>query len=319
MKTATFPALSGFMAGLWEALEWPLLRWLKPQLPVQVIDPERLGGQTLAARHVACCLPAQRVLIQNRWMPDLAADELEQALAMEVERISPFGLAQTVWGWRYQGRGEQGAEVRLALAARHDVGLFVADLPVSLQSRTEVWAECSPPLALRGYGEVHRIAAIKRSVYWRVGLLLAVVLGFLVLVVTPFMQTRAMVLDAQERFQVLTQSAARAITERDSLMYVQRVGEAVREHRQRQAEVLPLLEALSETIPDTVYAVSLVQKGSRVGLTGEGLNTSALVGMLGGASWVTGFRTIGAITRMNEQGVERFSVEFQFHPTEGDK
>ena len=317
LKSGSFPVFAGFRAGLVEALEWPLLRWLKPEPSVQVFDPERLGGQMPSARYVAFCMPAERVLSFDQSLPDLPADALQQALALEVERASPFGMDSTAWGWRIVERREEGVIVRLALAAKGDVERVLAELPAALRTRTEVWTERSPPLCLQGYGEDRRLGAMWRGVALRTALLAAVVMGFFALAVTPFLQTRAVVLDAQRQYEQLGQSAAGAVAERDALLRVHEVGNAVRAHLQQQAFVLPMLEALAVSVPDSAYAVNLEQRGARVRLTGQGSNVSALVGKLGAIAEFSGLRTTSAITRVNEEGVERFSVEFQYQPAAG--
>ena len=317
MKSDSLPVLAGFRAGLVEALEWPSLRWLKPEPAVQVFDPERLGGQLPSARHVAFCMPAGRVLSLEHRLPDLPADALEQALAFEVERASPFGMDNTAWGWRIVERGEDGVTVRLALAAKADIEHVLTELPVALRARTEVWAERNPPLWLQGYGEGRRLGAIRRGVALRTTLLAAVVAGFFVLAVTPFLQTRAVVLDAQRQYEQLSQSAAGAVAERDALLRIHAVGEAVALAQKGETTVLPLLETLSLAVPDTAYVAFYEQQGGRVKVTGQGTNVSDLIGKLGGMKEFVGLRTTSAITRVSEDGVERFSVEFYFQPSAG--
>ena len=310
LKSGSFPLFPSFFAGLSESLDWPLLRWLRPVPRVQLFDPERIGGQRLRARYVACCLPAERVLAFDQALPDLPAEELDRALSFEVERVSPFASGETAWGWRLLERRDEGVRVRMALAAKSDVEYLLAELSPALRARTEVWAEQDLPL--KGYGEVRRLAAIRRRTVLRVGLLGAVCCGFLLLAVMPFLQTRAVVFDAQAQFERLMQSAAQPLAERDALVQTHVIGDAVHIQRQKQAALLPLLEVLSMTAPDSIHIANFEQRGRLVRLTGHGTNTSALVGRLGAMGEFAGLRTTSAIMRLSEDGAERFSVEFQF-------
>lgn len=324
MSFSLSSVLALFASGLREALDWPLLSWLRSREPVAVTGSDGtqfwVRGHSVLAKHAkgkarcqALVLPPEKVLVFDLSLPDLPEAELEKALQLEVERASPFSAEQTVWGWALLARSGSAVAVRLALASRASVEEHRESLGALSGWRVdEVWAAHEPPVVLRGFGETARAHRERRYTAIALALLLAVLAGGLVLLLLPFMQLRATVFDAQSRYAVLEQQTAEIRANREQLLKLHAIGSALEQSYGAQADLVGAIEALAEALPDSVFVVTFEQRGNVVRFTGQGPAASTVVDRLGAVSAFENFRSTSAITRIDEEGNERFSVEFSF-------
>lgn len=310
-----------FRSGLREALAWPWLAWTRRQERIEFIDgdDERgvRGGDRLSAAnergHVcALVLPPDLVLARDLVLPDLIEGEMLQALALEVERSSPFPVDDTVCGWRAQRIDESLISIRLALTSRQVVAQHLRTVAGVEAALVEVWAERDPAVVLRGFGEGRRLALERTHRSRMFALVCAVFAGFLVLAAVPFLQVRALVFEAQTQYASMQQASASALADRDALGRARTQGEAIAAVLGAQSDLLGLLEALSRAVPDAVHLTNLEVRGDLVKATGQGPAVSTIVDKLGASAQFVGLRPTSAITRVGRDGAERFSVEFRF-------
>ena len=106
---------SGFWRDLLTAgrgmMDWPIVSWLRPKLAVRLALPS--GGYALSrdlhtlplqdeklaksARFEAVLMPENLLLRQTVDLPKLKTQELEAALALQVQMLSPFAPNDVVW------------------------------------------------------------------------------------------------------------------------------------------------------------------------------------------------------------------------------
>lgn len=321
MLSASLSSLpSLLLSGLREALDWPVLAWLKCHEPVELVHPDGRREAFIAGRpapgrpapdYRAALLPADEVLFLDLTLPDLPESERAEAVALEVERASPFPLGETVWGARARRIADDRLSVRVALTARH-AALARLDAISGAGQKPEVWADAADPVVIGGFGESIRRRAERNKVRLRLSLLVLGFAGFCALAVLPFLQLRAVVLDAQRQYAALQASSAPALASRDTLGRMRQQAEAVNGSLRDQIDLLGLLEVLSDAIPDTTYLTNLEVRGATVKLTGQGPAASAVVEKLGAMPQLSGLRSTSAISRVGRDGDERFSVEFEY-------
>lgn len=304
-----------------EVLDWPWLAWTRTQERVDLIDGDDASGfrrddrsPAATGRGGACAvvLPADLVLARDLVLPDLSEHERMQALVLEVERSSPFAAADTVWGWQARRIDDGLMSIRLALTSRQAVERHLHAFQGLDAARVEVWAERDPPVILSGFGEVRRHARERKHLHRVLALVGAVVVGFVVLAVVPFLQVRQIVFEAQAQYASLQLSSAKALADRDSLSRARTQGEAIGAVLRSQSDLLGLLEALSRAVPDAVHLNNLEVRGDLVKMAGQGPAASAIVDQLGALPQFAGLRPTSAITRVGRDGAERFSVEFRY-------
>jgi general secretion pathway protein L len=315
-----------FVSGLKEALEWPVFSWLRVAYPVRLFSPDGSvciiqGALRLPDRAsvkpvaTAVLLPEECLLFRDLELPGLPEEMLYAALALEIERISPFSAADLRWGWSIVRREDDRVHVRLALGARQAVQRHLRMLGLDeADAGLEIWAADTPPLVLGGFAEKVRHSREKRGTVVASLLLCTVIAGFFFLAMIPFLQTRAVVLEAQKHFQQLEQETLEVRASRDRVHALQVVDRVIRESAPPRTEVLDVLELLARELPDTAHLQLFEQRGDVVRVTGIGLGASSLVNRLAGHQRIGGLRTTGAITRVGDKGEEQFSVEFRLLP-----
>ncbi|NMG16183.1 PilN domain-containing protein [Aromatoleum bremense] len=325
------PSLFGFdlrrIGQVWrngwnEAFQWPSLAWLTPQEAIRVLMPDggealRLGASATPApagaeaAALAVVLPEDSVLLREFRLPRLAGDELRQAVELEVLAVSPFPPDETVWGWRAEPAGAQ-VRVRLALAARSHVRTALAQEQARLAgAEPEIWAVADAPIVLQGYGEHGRL---KRMHVARNRILLALAGAFVLmfaLAVTPVLQARERVFDAQRQYAALETEVASLLGARNALAVGNERARALRAHLEQRQELPQLLELITQLLPDDAFLSRLEVQGRQVRIVGQAADAAQLMKILGAPS--SPFRNVRApspISRAAGSNKENFVIEF---------
>ncbi|MFA7606866.1 MAG: PilN domain-containing protein [Rhodocyclaceae bacterium] len=313
---------SSFKSGLREAMAWPCFAWLLVRLPVSVrradgdtavMDERGVPVQASGSLYRAVEMDRDDVLVVERALPGLTEASLASAIALEVERISPFGPEGTLWGWHVVERTERQLHVRFAMTSRDAVARRLAALGVSPE-QVEVWAQTDPPLVLQGFAEGTRLAQQRRRTYGTLLLLTLLIVTVLALPAVPLLKERLRVFEAQAHHEQLARQAAPVLESREALARTQDAVARLQAVLQEEARALELIERLTLLLPDSVHVTNLEQQGAFVRLTGHGPGASVVVDRLGEVKDFQSFRSASAITRLDNEGNERFSVEFRFMP-----
>ena len=310
-------------AGWAEALRWPMFAWLAVRRPVRVTLADgtievrqgatsRMLRQPASADCVAVIIPDDLVLIRRLELPSLSSDALEEALALEVQTSSPFGIEATAWGWHADPRADGGLTVRLAMAPRDAVQARCAEHGGA--DTCEAWVDAQAPIVLNGFGERRRA---RREAGQRAALLVAMALVLVtagVLVVTPFLQMRQQVFDAQAQYAMVQRTSAEAVQARAHLQLARDQLLEIREGLDTRPDLPGLLETLAREIPDSAHLIRLSVRGDMVQVFGQGTGLSALVDRLGAHPEFERMRSPTPISRVGGTSQEQFSIEFAYRP-----
>jgi general secretion pathway protein L len=296
---------------------------LVPRLPVLLVEPG--GGRSLRdgassrvvegakPRAAALALPDEVVLLRELTLPLLPADELRSALELEVAAVSPFPPDATAWGWRAAPQADPASdrlEVTLAIAARDHVDgrLAAATLPDDLP--VEVWARSDgEPILLRGFGEATRERAERRRLATLVGLSLFALCLLVVLAAVPVLHARERTIDAQEQFDAVRLSAAEALERRELLVRRQQQVGALQDYLGQPADLLALIERLTDLIPDDAYATRFSWSAKDgASLDGLAADAAALIERISAEPDLSLVRAPSAISRDRRSGLETYSV-----------
>ncbi len=307
----------------WEgALRWPASAWLSPRQPVQVIWPDGslrvCAGASLDAadRHSsrpvfrAQVLPDDIVLSHSVRLPQLSNSEIEQALQLQLEALSPFPPDRLAWGWRVDEVDDAGLTITLAFAARTHVDDFLARHAAGGQvAPAEVWADTGGAVVLKGFGEGRRESALhaqRRNILLLLGVTLLLVAA---LSASHFWQLRARVFDAEAQFATLQAEAGPYMEARSTLVHATEKARAIGAYLDAQPDLPWLLESLTGLLPDSAWISRLDVDGRRVRITGQADDAAALMEVLRARPEFSGLRALSPITR-GRDGRDNFSLEF---------
>ena len=312
-----------------EALRTAPLRHLAPQLPVRVIGADaslqcwqgdHCLPRALATPFAAIALPDDLVLLRTLQLPLLADAELAQAVALDVSSVAPFPADQVVYGFRSRGVGPGRVAVDVAIAS---CGAVEGWIEQRLQGAAdpagvEVWAH-SPAgvIVLNGFAEPSRARAQRRVMRRNLALAAMLLLLLLSLLLSPFLQARAQVFDAQSRFAQLRAETAAAVDARDRLALVAERSAALQAWRAETPALMPLLERLTELLPDDAFLNSFELRGDTVTISGMSRNAASLMDAFSAQTDFAEIRPSG-IARDGRTGLETFTIEFKPRAAAGE-
>lgn len=312
-------------------LDWPVLAWLRPRLTVRLVLPSGVQAicadpcvaakaspspQALAqARFEAVVLPEHLLLRRDVVLPALSLADQVNALALEVQSLSPFMPEDLVWAYRPAGASEQGLLAHVVLSSRKRIAEFQADQATVLKSSNpEVWAEAGEStgfVVLGGFGERQR----QRASRFEFGLgvaglsLVLVLLG--ALAVTPSVQMFMRFLQAEKAMADLQSKAKPALQQREAMV---RANDQLAALHKLVGDPLPPLQTLQRVtaaLPDDTALRGLQITANKVNINGQTANAAALMKQLEATAGLHDVVAPVAATKPLGATRETFTIEFQ--------
>jgi general secretion pathway protein L len=262
-------------------------------------------------------LPQYAVLLKTLQLPVATEEDLDAAMAFEIDLSSPFSGQDTRAAWRVLSRGESIMEVVLAITAQVaiDQALQSTELPAvnGIAEVPEVWAltDNGMPVSFAGFGGHTRRAAYHGELMRLAGLWAAVWMsGMVVLMAIAFATSlRADRLDVT--FQQVRVQAADAAQSRQALELGRTRLDAIQEAIVERPNYQYWLNHIAASAPDTVYFDRLNFNSSEVVVSGYSNNASVYLRMLTEAPGYTDVTALSAFARDRNNGLERFSIQWR--------
>lgn len=324
------PAL--WFAGWKEALSWPLFAWLKVSPIVRVYYPDgarayyangQLSAQetSVASRQNAAfhalILPERILLSRAMVLPKMSTADLQQTLQFEVDAVTPFDPAQTVWGYRIDDQQWETQRVDLVLSSRAHIERLIGQmaLPVGVEA-LELWGmnARSQPIGLIGYAEQRRKRYIRSRIMQIVSLLLMIPLLVLAIASVPMVAAQIRLSHAKQAMATLESKSGMVEAQRSELLAQSQSGQVVLSYLKTIPQPLFVLNLLSKHIPDTAYLERFDMNIQRTLITGQADNAAALTQILGALPELQNVHAPSAITRNPQNNKERFTLEFTVNP-----
>ena len=374
-----WPDLKAAGAAMWT---WPVLSWLTPQPAISLIRPDgsvailarrskakvktpkkaasNLASQAgsaagivsspntqpaqKATRFYAVQLPEDILLRHSVVLPSLPAPALQSALALEVQRLSPFASDATAWvslpdplAIAGNGAATSVQHWSLVMTSQDLVRSHLKTLESQLadvdQSTLEVWVSKAPQAQISsagassisdaaeytlisGFGEGHRRQRQRLGRYINMGLMCFVVVLLAAIAVTPTLQLRLRALDAQAKYQALQKSVAPLQQQREAMVQAQSQLQSIAKIAGQPASALKLMNALTMAIPDDTSLQSLqidasdaATKAPKVTIMGQTGNAAALMQHLGQQPGVQNVKAPSPAVRPLGAPKETFTIE----------
>ena len=331
------PLLHDMRAAWCAMLAWPVLAWLQPSLPVRLWlskgyavasrgpgTPHRDDKQALkATRFNAILLPEQLLLRSQISLPALQSQDLLAALNLQVSGLNPFPVDELVWTHQLASQRSasgDGMPVQVVLASRKLIASYVLQTyPDIKPDSAELWLAGVSPFAetlLPGFGEAARLRKAKRWRWVSTLLALLVLLLALTMAATPTAQLYLRAREAYAAMAALQQKAKPILQQREALVKSTDQLGNLAELMGKPVPPLRILKLLTDALPDDTSLLSLQVQGLKVSLTGQTVNSAALMKQLGSTP---GMRDVTAPTpAVKPLGVPResFSIEFTLDPAQ---
>jgi general secretion pathway protein L len=267
--------------------------------------------------YCAVALPQDEVLLKTLRLPVASEEDLESAMALEIDSSSPFSDQDTRAAWRVLSRNESVIEVVLAITAQAvidqtlDVNGLSSDVGVA--QPPEVWAltDNGVPISFAGFGGQARRAAYHGKLKQLMGLWsgLWIMLMVALMVMAFATSLRADRLDAV--FQQVRVDASEAAKHRQELELGRTRLGAIQEAIVGRPNYQYWLNHIAASAPDTVYFDKLNFDGSSVVVSGYSNNASVYLRMLTEEPGYTDVAALSAFARDRNNGLERFSIQWR--------
>ncbi|WP_353234890.1 PilN domain-containing protein [Diaphorobacter ruginosibacter] len=277
---------------------------------------KRQGG-----RFEAVIVPEHLILRKRLFMPRLDGEHMSRAIALEAANSSPFQSSDLAWGYAIHPKaatpGADVVAVDMVVASRSRIAQhFGPAVEQSGAARApEVWAllpdRNDMAMLIPGYGESARAASARR--YWgTVGALAAVALALVVAIaVTPYLQLRARVMQANAAYGMLDQRAAPQLAKRAALLKAEDEVKALADIIGHRLDTLQVIQMLTNALPDDTVLQRLQLQDRKVMIAGDAADAAGLMQKLGSLPQVREVRPLSATTRRPGMVKDSFQIEFQ--------
>jgi general secretion pathway protein L len=312
----------GYLRDGWaEALRWPAFRWLTPDEPIRVLQPDGresvrhgVSSRPITApatvRFCAVELVEDTVLRRSLLLPRLTEEEVRRAVELDVRAASPFPDDELIWGYRVE-RGDR-LRIEIALTSRPLVERQIEVLKPRLGDLTpEVWVGGDQPFVLPGFGESARLASSRRMRWALFGLLAVTALLLGALAITPTLQLRERAVQAVQKSEELTRAVAPQVQMRDEIARLNEQIALLRKASEQRQDVVALIDLVTRQLPDDAVLNRLEMSGTTVRITGQADNAAQLLQALGSNPAFREVRAPAGITRAPAGSKEGFTIEFR--------
>jgi general secretion pathway protein L len=315
------------LAAAWQRMqEWPLLARLAPTLPVRLERADgshtfwlagaggvvpAATGKALPGALRAIEVPEEQVLIRRITLPALGAGEIRQAVALDVAAANPFAADDLVWACSTRRTANGMVEAQAALASRRQVSERVAQATGADGAAPEAWAWQAPfpPVVLPGFGEARRERAARRGRRLAFGLVLSALALVAAAAITPVLQLRMRAVEANGAMEALVKRSEPAVKQRAALTAMVDAGNAINALLAQRSQPLPVLELLTQALPDDTSLLGLNIQGNKITINGMTANAAALMQQLGARPEFRDVKAPSPATRPLGSPKDLFTIE----------
>ncbi|PTW61056.1 fimbrial assembly protein PilN [Breoghania corrubedonensis] len=257
------------------------------------------------------------VLRRKASYPGSAFAKLDDIVALDIEKSTPFSRQSAVWKWHVTSRADGQIEVE-TVVLRRDLVLtilsFAARYGLIVGEVVFTGTNARHPLRLM---KLETPADLSRARWRRLNAALAGVALLLALATagTAYWQREtalgiatARLADAKSRAIRLRRSQAEAVAQYDASVALMR-------EKIRTPSVNAVWSALSETLPDSVFLSALELSGETGRISGFARSAAPLIEKLEGLDELSGVTFASPVMINPDDRLERFDVTFTIAPT----
>lgn len=246
-------------------------------------------------------------------LPLASDDDLNEAVRLEVEAVSPFPAGEVVYGWR-RVRDEGHDCAVIAISSKRFVQGSLARLEGvrGFDGIPEVWASTSVGyVVLHGYGEVRREAQHGRGMKQLAFAFVAATVATIVLALTPLMEKREQAVQAQRQLAGLLREAAPVVASRDELIAVQALRNELKPRTEGGVDLATVLDGISRALPDGAWLDLFEYNPGSLRIGGRADDAAGLIQALQELRIFANVHAPSPIVREPQTGKERFLIEME--------
>ena len=239
-------------------------------------------------------------------LPIQLESNLRQSIAYQLNRLTPFSEAELYYDVivRERDPGNRRIRVELVAAPRSRVEPLLREMSRLCARDIDrlTTADLGPAANLLG----SRPTRFRPNLnFW---LLLALACCLVLLVVTPLLAKRAVIVEQKAAIRGLQQSVGELVREKNTLETDGRSLAYIVERRMQSPRMVVLVEELSVRIPSGIYLTQLAVSKGRVRLSGQGSNVVGLIDILNDSFLLDDAKFESTVSRNPRTGLDQFSI-----------
>ena len=257
-------------------------------------------------------LEATQVLVRPMQLPLASEAHLQDVLAHEIDRQTPFSGDQVSYEGRVVARDvvQKQLRVELVVLPKSRLEAALAQLGPLADSLAGVDVEISDGqrLGVNLLPVARRAVRNDRSHWLDIGLAVAFVLLVVLALGLALQQRKTVLLDYQQRVAAATTEAREARQLRNQLVASTKAENFLAGRRAQQPTSLELLNDISQRLPDSTWLEKISVNDGNMVLIGQSQQASALVGLLQGSTLIVTPALTGSVQTDPRTGRERFTM-----------
>jgi general secretion pathway protein L len=256
------------------------------------------------------------VLAKNLSLPLAAERELDQVLAFEMDRETPFKPEELYWNYRITASDRQAGRlsVRLLVVPKASLDLLLTDLAaVGIQPRRVEIADGPDRgfyVPLNGDGS-HSHPASNRLL-WPAAVSCAVLA--IAAVVTPFVRQEITIASLEREINVSRAAAAEAEGLRQEIDRLSGSAGFIESERDKAGRPLIVLAAATRILPDDTYLTEMELRQRKLTLSGRSAGAARLIGALAADGEFRNPGFSAPVTRLEALRAELFTINAEVGP-----
>ena len=278
---------------------------------VDLAELPRTAGKATVLR-----LSQADVLGKTVTLPLAAERELDQALAFEMDRETPFSVEELYWNHRVTAADRQNGRlsVRLSLIPKASLDPLLNGLAQFgiLPRRVEIADGPDTGFYLPLNGEGSRAHHASSRLLWPAAAICAVLI--LAAIVTPFVRQELALASLDRKVAAGRAAAAEADSLRHEIDRLSGSAGFVDSERDKAGRPLVILAAATRVLPDDTYLTEMELRQRKVTLSGRSAAAARLIGALAADGEFRNPAFAAPVTRLEALRSELFTINAEVGP-----
>jgi general secretion pathway protein L len=278
---------------------------------IGMADLPRMAGKTTVLR-----LGEADVLGKTVSLPLAAERELDQALAFEMDRETPFTAEELYWNHRVTGTDRQNGRlsVRLSLVPKVNLDPLLTDLAaVGIRPRrVEIADGPDKGIYLPLNGDGTRKHHTSHRLLWPAAACCAALA--LAALVTPFIRQELTWASLDRQVAAARAAAAEADNLRQDIDRLSGSAGFIESERDKAGRPLVVLAGTTRTLPDDTYLTEMELRQRKLTLSGRSAGAARLIGALAADPEFRNPGFSAPVTRLEALKAELFTINAEVRP-----
>ncbi|MFZ5580733.1 MAG: PilN domain-containing protein [Pseudomonadota bacterium] len=281
-------------------LATPALILLRTDGQILKFQRGKWGSASKESTAAGVLLEDKDVLLRNLHLPLLAQADLLSSIDIEIAASSPFAPEETCRGYNieYSDDGQLLVEIGIC-HKKHAQPTSTVFAHGSLGPIRMFCPPMQPPPP-----------AWRQSVFTR-GLMITTLVLVLLFVISPTLMLRTEAQGYEEAMRKLSTEAKAVMSQREELGRIHEHLDMAHTFAERHPDLLPLLEQISQSIPDQAWVEKITLRKGVLSIHGRADNAIAIVASLQAAPGLRDVHLGASVDRDPRSGKEMFQIDAQ--------